>query len=160
MFTLMLLVSMTLLATAALVASGAPRIGRPARPRWQVAAMTFVAVPVLTLGLAACSASSSSSPGSAAGAGGTSSSPSNSPTVPTPCTSDAILAALPGGATMQRYTCAQVGDIHWAAARVDPGNTVFFLKSNGHTWQAMTADSVCGTASAGLPQTLLAYCPT
>jgi ribosomal protein L16/L10AE len=86
-----------------------------------------------------------------------SSSPGPSPS-PMKCTSNAILAALPGGAAMKKYTCGQVGDSQWAAARVDPGNTVFFLKRNGSTWQAMTADSICGTASAALPQTLLAYC--
>jgi hypothetical protein len=90
---------------------------------------------------------------------GSSSSPSSStsPAAAT-CTSQSILAALPGGATMEKYTCANVGGQEWAAAKVNPGNTVFFLKKNGSTWDAETAKSVCGTASAGLPSSLLAYC--
>jgi co-chaperonin GroES (HSP10) len=74
------------------------------------------------------------------------------------CSSHAILSALPGGATMQEFTCAKVGDTEWAAARVSPGNTVFFLRWNGTKWNAQDSESICGTASAGLPQSLLSYC--
>ena len=74
------------------------------------------------------------------------------------CTSEAILAALPSGATMQKFTCADVGGRLWAAARVNPGNTVFFLRWNGTKWNAQDSQSICGTASAGLPQSLLSYC--
>jgi co-chaperonin GroES (HSP10) len=74
------------------------------------------------------------------------------------CSSHAILSALPGGATMQEFTCAKVGDTEWAAARVNPGDTVFFLQWNGTRWKAEDSQSICGTASAGLPQSLLSYC--
>ena len=74
------------------------------------------------------------------------------------CSSQAILSALPGGATMQEFTCAKVGDTEWAAARVSPGDTVFFLQWNGTKWNAEDSQSICGTASAGLPQSLLSYC--
>ena len=86
--------------------------------------------------------------------------PSSSPTTPATaaCTSEAILAALPASATMQEFTCADVGGKLWAAARVSPGDTVFFLQWNGTKWNAEDSDSVCGTASAGLPQSLLSYC--
>ena len=77
---------------------------------------------------------------------------------PQACTSEAILAALPAGATMQKFTCADVGGKLWAAARVSPGNTVFFLRWNGTKWNAQDSQSICGTASAGLPQSLLSYC--
>lgn len=87
------------------------------------------------------------------------------PASPTPrpapaeaCTSQKILAALPGGATMQQFSCAEVDGTRWAAARVNPGPTVFFLQWDGRRWNAQDSDSVCGTASAGLPQTLLRYC--
>jgi co-chaperonin GroES (HSP10) len=85
---------------------------------------------------------------------------STSPTRPVTqaCTSEAILAALPAGATMQKFTCADVGGKLWAAARVNPGNTVFFLRWNGTKWNAQDSQSICGTASAGLPQSLLSYC--
>jgi hypothetical protein len=74
------------------------------------------------------------------------------------CSSQVILSALPGGATMQEFTCAKVGDTEWAAARVSPGDTVFFLQWNGTKWNAQDSQSICGTASAGLPQSLLSYC--
>jgi hypothetical protein len=96
-------------------------------------------------------------------AASSSSSPSTSPQTPaTPsnvaCTSEEIRAALPGGATMKEFTCANVGGKKWAAARVDPGDTAFFLQWDGTKWNAEDSDSVCGTASAGLPQSLLSYC--
>jgi co-chaperonin GroES (HSP10) len=89
-----------------------------------------------------------------------SSSTSTSPRTPATaaCTSEAILAALPSGATMEEFTCADVGGKKWAAARVKPGNTVFFLQWNGTKWNAEDSQAVCGTASAGLPQSLLSYC--
>ena len=64
----------------------------------------------------------------------------------------------PAGATMQEFTCADVGGKLWAAARVSPGDTVFFLQWNGTKWNAQDSQSVCGPASAGLPQSLLSYC--
>jgi co-chaperonin GroES (HSP10) len=86
--------------------------------------------------------------------------PSSSPTTPATeaCASEAILAALPAGATMEKFTCADVGGKLWAAARVSPGNTVFFLRWNGTKWNAVDSQSICGAASAGLPQSLLSYC--
>ena len=59
---------------------------------------------------------------------------------------------------MQKFTCADVGGKLWAAARVSPGDTVFFLQWNGTKWNAQDSQSICGTASAGLPQSLLSYC--
>ena len=119
--------------------------------------LNLAVVPVLGLVLAfsACGSSSSNS----------SDTPSSSPTTSSQasstkaeCSSQAILSALPGGATMQEFTCAKVGDTEWAAARVSPGDTVFFLRWNGTKWNAEDSQSICGTASAGLPQSLLSYC--
>jgi len=59
---------------------------------------------------------------------------------------------------MEKFTCAEAGSEYWAAAEVKPGPTVFFLKWSGSTWDVMTSDEVCGTASAGLPDKLLDYC--
>ena len=102
---------------------------------------------------------------SACGSSSSSDTPSSSPTTSSQatntkaeCSSQAILSALPGGATMQEFTCAKVGDAEWAAARVSPGDTVFFLQWNGTKWNAEDSQSICGTASAGLPQSLLSYC--
>ena len=79
--------------------------------------------------------------------------PSSSPTTPATaaCTSEAILAALPVGATMQEFTCAKVGDTEWAAARVSPGDTVFFLRWNGTKWNAQDSQSICGTIGGPAP---------
>jgi len=59
---------------------------------------------------------------------------------------------------MVKYDCAEVGDELWAATEVKPGPTVFFLKANNDKWDVMTEDEVCGTASAGLPESILDYC--
>lgn len=74
------------------------------------------------------------------------------------CSEEAILNALPESSEMVSYTCADVAGTEWAAAKVNPGPTVFFLQANGNTWDVSTSDEVCGTASAGLPPSLLDYC--
>ena len=132
--------------------------------RTRRAAVAIAAVAGLLLGVAACSSSDSGSDsgsGSNTPAGSPSSSPSTSPSTgpaAADCTEEAILAAVPGGAEMEKFECAKVGDTEWAAAEVNPGNTVFFLQWNGSSWNAEDSDSVCGTASAGLPESLLSYC--
>ena len=127
-----------------------------ARNRRVVINLTVVAVLGLVLAFSACESSpSTSSPDTPSSSPTTSSQASNTKAE---CSSQAILSALPGGATMQEFTCAKVGDTEWAAARVSPGNTVFFLQWNGTKWNAEDSDSVCGTASAALPQSLLSYC--
>jgi hypothetical protein len=121
------------------------------------ALLNLTIVPVLGLVLASSSCVSSSS--------NSNDTPSSSPTTSATssntkadCSSEAILSALPGGSTMQKFDCAKVGDTDWAAAEVNPGSTVFFLQWNGIGWNPEDTDSVCGNASAGLPQSLLAYC--
>lgn len=118
--------------------------------------LTVVPVLGLVLAFSACGSSSSNSGGTPS----SSTTSSNGSNTKPDCSSEALLAALPDGATMQKFDCAKVGDTHWAAARTNPGNTVFFLQWNGTEWSAEDSDSVCGTASAGLPQTLLSYCET
>jgi hypothetical protein len=114
----------------------------------------LTALPLLAL-LVAMSACASTSPNTPT--------PSRTSTTDTPtskadCSPDAILQALPASATMIKFDCATAGNTDWAAAQVNPGTTVFFLQWNGTAWDAEDSDSVCGTASAGLPQKLLAYC--
>ena len=88
-------------------------------------------VPVLGLVLAfsACGSSSSNSSDTPSSSAMTRAKGSNTKA---DCSSQAILSALPGGATMQEFTCAKVGDTEWAAARVSPGDTVFFLAVERH----------------------------
>jgi co-chaperonin GroES (HSP10) len=126
-----------------------------ARNRGVLLNLTVVPVLGLVLALSACGSSSSNS----------SDTPISSPTTSSTgsktkadCSSQAILSALPGGATIREFTCAKVDDTEWAAARVSPGNTIFFLQWNGTKWNAEDSQSICGTASAGLPQSLLSYC--
>ena len=110
----------------------------------------------LVLGMAACSSSSSSTEASPAAS---SAQPATaSPTAGDACTAEAILASVPQGATMVRFDCETVEGTLWAAAEVEPGPTVFFLQEQNGTWDVSTSDEVCGTASAGLPPKLLAYC--
>jgi co-chaperonin GroES (HSP10) len=119
--------------------------------------LNLTVIPVLGLVLA-FSACGSSSPNSSDTPSSSPTTSSKGPNTKADCSSQAILSALPGGATMQEFTCAKVGDTEWAAARVSPGDTVFFLRWNGTKWNAEDSQSICGTASAGLPQSLLSYC--
>lgn len=104
--------------------------------------------------LAACSSggssggssSSSSASGSSSGGGGAS------------CTKESLQSALPNGSEISKFTCADVAGTEWAAVKVSAGNTVFFLQKKGDAWNASTAQEICGTASAGLPQQILDYC--
>lgn len=85
-------------------------------------------------------------------------SPTSTATTSSLCSESAILGALPESAEMVSYTCADVSGTEWAAAKVNPGPTVFFLQASGDTWDVSTSDEICGTASAGLPSELLDYC--
>jgi hypothetical protein len=127
-----------------------------ARDRRIVINATLVAVLGLVLALSACGSSPSTSSADTPSSSTTTSSEGSH--IKSDCSSQAILSALPGGATMQEFSCAKVGDTEWAAARVSPGDTVFFLQWNGTKWNAVDSQSICGTASAGLPQSLLSYC--
>jgi hypothetical protein len=126
-----------------------------ARNRRVLLNLTVVPILGLVLAFSACGSSSSNSSDTPISNPTTSSTGSKTKS---DCSSQAILSALPGGATMQEFTCAKVGDTEWAAARVSPGDTVFFLQWNGTVWNAEDSQSICGTASAGLPQSLLSYC--
>ena len=118
-------------------------------------ALAVAAGSLAVLSLAGCSSSSSAeaTPTPSSSAAG----PSNAAAQAT-CTSESLLSALPGGADMVKFNCADAGGQEWAATTVNPGNTVFFLRWNGNAWDAMTSGDVCGTASAGLPDQLLSYC--
>lgn len=76
------------------------------------------------------------------------------------CTAAALQASLPSGAKLQSFTCANVGGTRWAAGQYMTGPEVanFFAKSEGGSWTSVSADEICGTASAGLPQKILDYC--
>lgn len=114
-----------------------------------------IAVAGTALALTGCSSGTSTS---AQSPSPSPSAPTASPTETGRCSSEAILAVLPEGATMVRFDCESVEGTQWAAAEVEPGPTVFFLQESGDTWNVSTSDEVCGTASAGLPPKLLDYC--
>ena len=61
---------------------------------------------------------------------------------------------------MDKFECAIVSPSMWAAARVKPGPTVYFLQTTSGAWKVSKADEVCGKPSAGLPKEILAFCPT
>ncbi|MGV1036005.1 MAG: hypothetical protein ACOYD0_03120 [Candidatus Nanopelagicales bacterium] len=118
-------------------------------------ALLVSGVGIAALTVAACSSSSDTTPSQSPTP--TSATATTSP-VTAECTTDSILAALPEGSTIVKYNCANVAGTQWAAVKVNPGPTVFFLQEKNSTWDVSTSDEVCGTASAGLPETLLNYC--
>lgn len=86
---------------------------------------------------------------------------SPSPTSTTaPCTATALSASLPSDAKLQSFVCVNVAAERWAAGQYMSGPSVqnFFAKADGSTWNSVSKDEVCGTASAGLPPKLLDYC--
>jgi hypothetical protein len=119
----------------------------------------------LTIFFVAGCSSSSSSPSASPTAASTSASESatatGNPTY-TPsslCSEQAILASVPSGASMVKYNCATVGGVEWAAVKVNPGGTVFFLQAKNGKWaDTIMGSDFCGTANAGMPQVLLDYC--
>lgn len=116
--------------------------------------LTVVAGGLAVAALAGCSSSSSSPSASPT--------PTASPTTTSTaglCTDQAVLAVLPSGAKMVSLTCKEASGTLYAAVKVDPGPTVFFLQAQDGKWGTPEeADDVCGTASAGLPPEILAYC--
>ena len=74
------------------------------------------------------------------------------------CTDASILAALPAGSTMDKYQCATASPWMWAAARVKPGPTVFFLQAKSGAWKVSTAAQACGASSSGLPPEIKVFC--
>lgn len=127
-------------------------------------AQTLALAGVAALAFTGCSGSSSSSPSASPSPAQSTTQPASPTASPSgsatsdACNADAILAALPTGSELVKFDCSDVSGTLWAAAEVNPGPTVFFLQQNGDTWQASTADEVCGTASAGWPEVLLDYC--
>jgi hypothetical protein len=121
----------------------------------------FAALAVVPLAALALSACSGSNPDDSAGGSSSQSSGDGTPSAPSddPCTEERLLASLPSGAMMEKFNCARAGDEEWAAAKVSPGDTRYFLRWSGTAWTAETSIEVCGAASAGLPHRLLAYCP-
>ena len=119
-----------------------------------------------TLVVAGCSSSSdnaaSASPTPEQTA--TSASPSGSPTSTgggsATCTKESIAGAIPDGANIVKFNCGSTGGGEIAAVQFKPGPTVLFLETKNGAWEVIDSDRVCGTASAGLPPEVLAYCST
>lgn len=127
--------------------------------RTQIALLGVLLGTVGTLSACSGSTTSSASPSmtEATTAAPTTAAPTSSPGGG-PCNGEVIAAALPSGSKVLAFDCANVSGTEWAAVKVNPGPTVFFLQWNDGNWDVSTADEVCGTASAGLPAKLLDYC--
>ena len=130
-----------------------------------------VALAAGVLALAACS--SGSSGGSSAtptSAAPTSASASASPTSASPaasgapCTAEALQATVPQGSEVTDFVCESIPDQQWAAgtATAPGGEVPFFAKADAPAteWTTVPAEEICGTASAGLPEKILGYCPS
>lgn len=76
------------------------------------------------------------------------------------CNSKNLLHSLEEGSHMKKYTCAYAGNTKWAAVLLKEGPTLYFEKymPKGKHWNVYLADEICGTASAGLPASILDYC--
>ena len=59
---------------------------------------------------------------------------------------------------MVSFHCGSTGGGEIAGVKVNPGPTVFFLETKNGKWEVINSDKICGTASAGLPPAVLAYC--
>jgi len=70
-----------------------------------------------------------------------------------------LLAALPAGSTMDKFQCAIASPTMWAAARVKPGPTVYFLSITSGAWKVSKTGQVCTTPNKSLPKEILAFCP-
>lgn len=111
--------------------------------------------------LGACSSNSSSSSSSSPTPTQSSSSATSSPTSSgASCTSESLQSAIPNGAKIVSFNCGSTGGGEIAAVKFNPGPTVLFLETKNGKWAVINADRVCGTASAGLPPKVLAYCTT
>ena len=131
------------------------RIGRG----FAVAVGTTAAVAALGACSSGNSSSSSSTSASATGSSSSSSTATSNPTNSgASCTSESLLSALPNGAKMVSFHCGSTGNGQIAGVKVNPGPTVFFLETKDGKWVVINSDRVCGTASAGLPPAVLAYC--
>ena len=73
---------------------------------------------------------------------------------------ESLQSAIPNGAKIVSFNCGSTGGGEIAAVKFNPGPTVLFLETKNGKWAVINADRVCGTASAGLPPKVLAYCTT
>lgn len=109
--------------------------------------------------LGACSSNSNSSSSASPTPTETKTTSSASPTSSgATCTSESIQGAIPSTAKIQSFHCGSTGGGEIAAVRYTPGPTVLFLETKNGKWAVINPDQVCGTASAGLPPAVLAYC--
>lgn len=120
---------------------------------------------VLAMGsLAACSGSSSDNASASASATTASASPTQSPSETHPvgatCDESSLSSVVPSGATINTFKCGSTGDGQIAAVEYGPGTNIIFAKATGvgGSWEIINKNEICGTASAGLPASVLAFC--
>jgi hypothetical protein len=123
------------------------------------------------VGLVGCSSSGGSAASSTAApqsspatssAAPTSATPTSAAPSGAPCTEEALQSVVPEGSTVESFVCDSVTDQQWAAGKASApgGSAVFFAKADAPstTWEAVQPEEICGTASAGLPPKILAFC--
>jgi len=88
--------------------------------------------------------------------------PTPTPSPAAPCVAEAVAEVLKGAEQLRSYTCADAGDERWAAGKTAKGDDgveySFFAQADREIWVRVPSRRVCGTASAGLPQSILNYC--
>lgn len=116
---------------------------------------------ILAVGaLGACSSSSSDNASPSASPTTSSPSPTETNQVGATCDENSLQSVVPQGANIDRFACGGDGDGQVAAVKYSPGTNVVFAKTTGvgGNWEIVNKDTICGTASAGLPAKLLAFC--
>ena len=120
---------------------------------------------VLAIGsLAACSGSSDAGPSPSVTETSASASSSATSTqshqVGAECTATSLKSVTPNGAEIKGFKCGSTGGGQIAAVEYGPGTNVIFAKTTGvgGNWEIVNKNTICGTASAGLPAEVLNYC--
>lgn len=84
----------------------------------------------------------------------------SSPVIGATCTKASLQTVTPDGAQINAFKCGSTGDGQVAAVEYGPGVNVVFAQTTGigGPWEIINKNKVCGTASAGLPPAVLAFC--
>lgn len=123
----------------------------------------LAAAGVLAMGsLAACSGSSNNtpSPGPTETSASASASATETNQVGATCDKTSLQSVVPNGASINKFNCGKTGGGQIAAVEYSPGTNVIFAKTTGvgGNWEIVNKNTICGTASAGLPAEVLNYC--
>lgn len=77
------------------------------------------------------------------------------------CTAASLAGVLPAGSEITNYKCAGGWAGGWYETKADQdAPDIFFAHIEGDQWVSVSPGQICGTASAGLPPSILKFCQT